>query len=332
MRGNPQGIVVLLCSLVASYVAAAEAPEMTPADWRTVTNGIMEDDGNGYYMDIYQKEGFAFFGLRYGKESNQLNGFSMGDRWTIDSMPVGEKIPTQCWNEQSKKWVDQSHGLDEHHRIEHNTIHTYYTGTNVPIKLKVTPFDTQSAAWQQQLKKFPQGLKFQQVKWPAHVFLVGTTQARDVICRETEQAKYPIRGDRRSIEKLNNAIIVNSLFREFYPDRYTGTRGRFTLDDGRHFTWYLQTTTLGEKLLAVLQKPEFETFGMEEPRYYQWTADGWLEEVQWYEHTDDSQPMTQRLTFSSEFAQQLASHLKSIGTAMPAFDQFDSLMDEQTDE
>lgn len=332
MRGYPQGIVAVLCGLALSQCVIAEELKMTPADWRTVKEGLLEDNGKGYYIDILQQDSFGFFGLRYGDESNQLTGYSMGNSWSIDDMPEGEIIPTQCWNEQTKKWIDQDDRMDRDIRIEHNKIHTHYTGTNVPIVLTVTPFDTQSAAWQQQLQQYPQGLKFQQVKWPAHVYKVKTVQTRDVMCRDTDTIKYPIRGDRSGIEKLDNSIIVNSLFREFYPDGYHGSRGEFTLNDGRHFTWRLQSTTLGEQLLALQQDFEMETGGFEEPVYYQWQPDGWLQQVQLNTRTDDKRPTAERLVLPSEFARKLATHLKSVGTPMPSFDDFESLIDVQEDE
>lgn len=324
MRCQTLGLAVFLGGLATSQIAIANQNQMTGSDWQTVKQSLLDDDGKGYYLDVVQQPQYDFFSLRYGTAAQQLTGNRMGKQWTVMQMPEDPEDEEQeeCWDEVSQQWHKADSRYGDGMRIEGNRMFTHYDGISAPLILNITPLNTKSHAWQQQLASYPQGLKLASLTWPERVYLVEVSQPQDVICRFLDPLSYPLPPSSTvTMANISSSVIVETLFGEFYPDRYhAGPEPRqFSLDDGRTISWYLQATTSGEQLLAVMDDDGDMGSGLPiDPTYYRLQQHA-LTEVQWYEHTKPQQPSRLRLTFAGKFAAELEQHLRSIGIEMKMF-------------
>lgn len=299
---------------VFSSSMSMAAISMTPADWKIVQKGILEDDGSAYYVDIYHTYEITAVTLVSGDPDQWLMGYYRGDQWTFNKLPQGDPILTECWNASLGRWVSEQEDSGTKSTVEGNILHTQYTGTGVPINMRVTPYNTQSKAWQKLVASWPASLQLNNVAWPPKVYRVETEQLQDVICRDQDARLYDLPKSVTSVDLINTANIVRTLFPDYYPNNFTSSENRFSLGDGLAYQWDIVTLSSGEKILALTQEDamEMEEEIEQEPEYYVLQA-GQLSEVDLYrKFSYQDQANSTRLTFNAQFSETLRKHFRGL--------------------
>lgn len=298
--------------LLASPTMVLAEPSMTENDWQTVQQGLFDDNGTSYVLDLFSVEDFSSVSLVAGDSDEILMGYRVGDKWMFTPIPQGADIATECWNPQRQAWVSDRGNKERNATFEGNEIHTVYSGTGIPVTMRITPYQTKSQAWKNQLKQFPASLKLTALQWPAKAYRVETAQQQDVLCRFENEVTDTVPDQIHSVDDFTSASIVSTLFSEYYPDHYTVTKDSFALDDISEYQWHIEKLSNGVKLLALTDTSLNDTGMDQEPDYYM-IQNRQIFQVQPYpKFSYDQQKHNTRLTFSASFATQLRQHLQSL--------------------
>lgn len=302
----------LACVVLTSSAATYAAPSMSQSDWNTVTQGIFDDDGTSYLLDLFSVENFSSVSLISGDPDDLLMGYKVGPKWMFTPIPQGTELATECWNPERQAWISDKASNESTARFEGNEIHTVYSGTGIPVTMRITPYQTNSQAWQDQLQQFPESLKLNALEWPDKAYRIETAQQQDVLCRTQDEMMDDLPQQVKSIDDFTSSSIVATLFSEYYPDHYTVTANGFELGDISDYQWRVETLSNGVKLLALTDTNMMDTDLGQEPSYFM-IQNKQIFQVQPHPKFNyDQQKHNTRLTFSASFAKQLRQHLQSL--------------------
>ena len=314
MLHNRIALALFGAALTFSSSVSFAAASLTPADWKIIQEGLLEDDGSAYYLDIYNTYELTAVTLVAGDPEQLLIGYDRGEQWTFNKLPKGDHIPAECWNPKSNVWVAEDGDSRAKVTVEGNIMHTEYTGTGVPIDMRVTAYNTRDKAWQKLVAKWPQSLQLSAVTWPDKVYRVEMSQAQDVLCRDQDPNLYPLPKGINAFAQFDSPTIVQILFEDFFPRNFSFSGNRFSLGDGLAYQWEIITLSDGVQLLELMQEDAME---MEEemeqvPEYYL-LQNGQLFAVELYSKFNyEDQTNNTRLTFTGKFGETLRQHFKRL--------------------
>ncbi|MFB2643331.1 hypothetical protein ACE02D_13650 [Shewanella bicestrii] len=324
LQTNPVAITNKVESTLVSFgymEAPVDGKAMNSTDWDTVFSSMLNQTDASHVLNIATVRNSHFVSLDYGTADQTLTGVFSGDAVMIFDNTSGEEVPTECWNEPMKKWInasrnDQGYVLKEP-VIEGNQLKTVYAGTEVPVEMNFHKYQNTAADWQDLLANLPSDLKLASLSWPSQIYRMDIKQTADVLCREEDPTTYETGVETAS--ELSAGLIVELLWPFAYPESYVeDSTNKFTILDSfgqpeSQHEWSISTSPNGGKLLTITEIVEDPIASqMVQPSYYLVTSN-LLTEVELntgFDTTDNKQ--LYRFTYDQSFSNTLHNHFKSL--------------------
>lgn len=324
LQTNPVAVTNKVESTLVSFgymEAPVDGKAMNSTDWDTVFSSMLNHTDASHVLNIATVRNSHFVNLDYGTGDQTLTGVFSGDAVMIFDNTSGEEVPTECWNEPMKKWInasrnDQGYVLKEP-VIEGNQLKTVYAGTEVPVEMNFHKYQSTAADWQDLLANLPSDLKLASLSWPSQIYRMDIKQTADVLCRAEDPITYETGVETAS--ELSTSLIVELLWPLAYPESYIeDSTNKFTILDSfgqpeSQHEWSISTSPNGGKLLTITEiVADPIASQMVQPSYYLVTSN-LLTEVELntaFDTTNNKQ--LYRFTYDQSFSNTLYNHFKSL--------------------
>ena len=230
---------------------------MTQSDWDVVFDGLGFEDtpetpnpeDNFTLAPNYL---YSSFTLSYGDKNELMTGAIINTPTSSDearpfaqivSLNEDNEISQQCWNTELNSWINPDNSDSGYQpkaiTVEGNEIKSYYSGTEVPIRIKVEKINTNSETWQAIINTTPSEYKLNEIEWPNTIYRYFSSQGGKVLCRDEDYMTHTMVAP--SVESLSSANIAETLYPSFYPEDVTADEAnqRFTVESFGTYEWAL---------------------------------------------------------------------------------------------